>query len=251
MRRGASPRRRPARPPPAPAGRRRSRPTRSPSTATAASAHALDEGNHAGILHAPHRPSSAALRLGGMDSARIRSGRVLHALAWLPGALPLWRAARARRAALGRLALSAEPREARVARRNLELVAPELDAGGARTRSRARSCAPPAQRDGDPARVDATARRQPAPGARRCMAAASCATPALAQGRGVDHRRAALRQLGVADRVPGLALAPFSLVYRVPEKPAGDVFLRLARGGENVQPGAGREPTPCGRCSAR
>jgi KDO2-lipid IV(A) lauroyltransferase len=29
--------------------------------------------------------------------------------------------------------------------------------------------------------------------------------------------------------------APFSLVYRVPEKPAGDVFLRLARGRPNVQ----------------
>ncbi|HMB42661.1 MAG TPA: lipid A biosynthesis lauroyl acyltransferase, partial [Luteimonas sp.] len=31
------------------------------------------------------------------------------------------------------------------------------------------------------------------------------------------------------------ARAPFTLVYRVPEKPAGDVFLRLARGGNNVQ----------------
>jgi KDO2-lipid IV(A) lauroyltransferase len=31
------------------------------------------------------------------------------------------------------------------------------------------------------------------------------------------------------------ARAPFTLVYRVPEKPAGDVFLRLARGGSNVQ----------------
>jgi KDO2-lipid IV(A) lauroyltransferase len=30
------------------------------------------------------------------------------------------------------------------------------------------------------------------------------------------------------------SLAPFSLVYRVPEKRAGDVFLRLARRGENV-----------------
>ena len=31
------------------------------------------------------------------------------------------------------------------------------------------------------------------------------------------------------------AQAPFTLVYRVPEKAAGDVFLRLARGGPNVR----------------
>ena len=31
------------------------------------------------------------------------------------------------------------------------------------------------------------------------------------------------------------ARAPFALVYRVPEKAAGDVFLRLARGGDNVR----------------
>ena len=30
------------------------------------------------------------------------------------------------------------------------------------------------------------------------------------------------------------ARGPFSLVYRVPESPAGDGFLRLARGGENI-----------------
>src|SRR4051812_19005347 len=48
-------------------------------------------------------------------------GRALHALAKLPGALPLgWQRALGR--AFGRLALRANLREARIARRNLELM---------------------------------------------------------------------------------------------------------------------------------
>src|SRR6186713_142348 len=54
-------------------------------------------------------------------------GRALHALAAVPGALPLtWQRAIGR--ALGRAALWMNMRETRIARRNLELVAPELDA---------------------------------------------------------------------------------------------------------------------------
>ena len=52
-------------------------------------------------------------------------GRLLYALAWIPGHLPLamqrWLGALA-----GRLTHASNKREAKVARRNLELIAPDL-----------------------------------------------------------------------------------------------------------------------------
>jgi Kdo2-lipid IVA lauroyltransferase/acyltransferase len=157
-------------------------------------------------------------------------GRLLYALAWLPGRLPLaWQRALGR--ALGRLALRADLREARIARRNLELVTLEPDVGTREQRVRTILEATGANAL-ETLRVWTQGR------------AANLALVCEVRGRDVlDAARAQGRGVIIAAPHYGnwelligylASVAPFSLVYRVPEKRAGDVFLRLARGDPGV-----------------
>jgi KDO2-lipid IV(A) lauroyltransferase len=155
-------------------------------------------------------------------------GRALHALAKLPGALPLgWQRALGR--AFGRLALRANLREARIARRNLELmgvpaadhdrlVRAILEATGANLMETLRVWTH--------GRADNLALVRQVRGREQLDGA-------LAQGRGAII---AAPHYGNWELLIGYlaSVAPFSLVYRVPEKAAGDVFLRRARAGADV-----------------
>ena len=155
-------------------------------------------------------------------------GRALHALAKLPGALPLgWQRALGR--GFGRLALAFDMREARIARRNLELlgvpraehdalVRAILAATGANLMETLRVWT---HGPGDNLRLVREVR-----GHEKLM-------QALAQGRGAiisaphyGNWEFLLQYLA--------SQAPLSLVYRVPEKRMGDVFLRRSREGRNV-----------------
>lgn len=165
-----------------------------------------------------------------MDSAQLL-GRLLHALAWLPGHLPL-AVQRGIGSLAGRLAHAFNTREAKVARRNLEQVAPELDAAererrvGEILRATGRNAL-------ETLRVW-TRSRAANIGLVREVHGGQELADLLAEGRGVII---AAPHYGnwelLLEYLAGLG--PFSLVYRVPEKPAGDVFLQLARGGENVR----------------
>jgi KDO2-lipid IV(A) lauroyltransferase len=158
-------------------------------------------------------------------------GRLLFALAWLAGRLPLrWQ--RGLGAAAGGLVHGLDRRPARVARRNLEIVEPQ---------------ASPAQREAELRRI---LRATGANGLETLRVWTRPRADNLALVRSVEGE-AVLQQARAQGR--GLILAaphfgnwelliefmaargPFSLVYRVPEKRFGDVFLRLARGGENVR----------------
>lgn len=157
-------------------------------------------------------------------------GRLLFALAWIPGQLPLvvqrWLGDR-----LGSLALRMDTREARVARRNLELIAPE-ESAEARERQVLEILKATGRNTFETLRVWTRSRASSLALVRRVHGAHH-----------VEALRARGRGLIVAAPHYGnwellieylSSLAPFSLVYRVPEKPAGDVFLRLARRGANV-----------------
>jgi KDO2-lipid IV(A) lauroyltransferase len=157
-------------------------------------------------------------------------GRAMYALAWIPGCLPLalqrWLGSQA-----GRVNHVLNRREAKVARRNLELIAPELT---------------PAQRE---VRVGEILRATGSNALETLRVWTRSRASNLRLVRSV-HGLDLLEQTLAQDR--GLILAaphfgnwellieymaargPFSLVYRVPEKAPGDVFLRLARGGANV-----------------
>jgi KDO2-lipid IV(A) lauroyltransferase len=157
-------------------------------------------------------------------------GRLLFALAWIPGQLPL-ALQRAIGHGFGRLVRAANLRESRIALRNLELIAPELPvpdrqrlaldilrATGANaletlrvwTRGRASNLA-----------------------LVRSVRGRELLDAALARGRGaiVSAPHYGNWELMIEYLA---TVAPFSLVYRVPEKGFGDVFLRLARRGHNV-----------------
>lgn len=164
-----------------------------------------------------------------MNAAEL-VGRVLYALAWIPGHLPLaaqrWLGAQA-----GRLNHAGNRREAKVARRNLELIAPELSAAqreqrvGEILRATGRNAA-------ETLRVW-TRSRAANLALVRAVHGDDLFTSTLAQGRGLivaapHYGNWELLLEYLASR------APLSLVYRVPEKAFGDVFLRLARGGPNV-----------------
>ena len=157
-------------------------------------------------------------------------GRALYALAWIVGRLPL-RAQRALGAWAGRAMLVLDRRASRVARRNLEIIQPELTkqqreievdrilrATGSNaletiriwTRPRADNMALVRRVHGEPLLADA-----------------------LAQGRGLILAAPHFGNWELLIEYMA-SRGPFSLVYRVPEKRFGDVFLRLARGGENV-----------------
>ena len=164
-----------------------------------------------------------------MDAADFAS-RLLYAAAWGAGRLPLrWQQAIGAR--LGDVMRWRDAREARVARRNIALVAPGLAPAAAAalhrdvlrqtgrlgmetlrvwTRSRADNLALVASVHGQP-HLDA----------------------ARDAGRGVI---VAAPHYGNHELVIEwmAARGPFALVYRAPETAYGDRFLRLARDGENV-----------------
>lgn len=132
----------------------------------------------------------------------------------------------------GRIAHALGTREAKVARRNLELIAPELDPTarealvGEILRATGRNLL-------ETLRVWTHKRRSNLRLVRR-VHGIELLDRALAEGRGLivsapHYGNWELLIEYLASR------APFSLVYRVPEKAAGDVFLRLARGGPNVR----------------
>ena len=165
-----------------------------------------------------------------MPSVPVAS-RFLSAAAWLAGRLPR-SLQRGLGTALGELAWRANGREPRVARRNLELALPAMAPGEREALVRA------VMRETGRSTLETlrlwTARRE--------------ATLRLVAGcEGLDHLEAAERAgRGVLIAAPHYgswellvefmaARGPFSLVYRVPESAAGDGFLRLARGGENVR----------------
>jgi KDO2-lipid IV(A) lauroyltransferase len=158
-------------------------------------------------------------------------GRILFAAAALVGALPLsW--ARALGSACGRGAQAFNTRETRIARRNMELIHPEWSA---------------AQREALVGEIlRATGRnlletlrvwtRSRAANLRlvRQVHAGELLDEALAQGRGLIISAPHVGNWEFL--VEYLASrAPFALVFRVPEKKFGEVFLRLARDGPNVQ----------------
>ena len=158
-------------------------------------------------------------------------GRLLHALAWIPGSLPLG-VQRALGTLAGRLLHARNNREAKVARRNLELIAPQLS---------------PAERELQVGEILRATGRNGMETLRvwthsraanlklvRAVHGEDLFARRLAEGRGLiiaapHYGNWELLIEYLASR------APFSLVYRVPESRAGDVFLRRARNGHNVQ----------------
>ena len=157
-------------------------------------------------------------------------GRALYALAWIVGRLPL-PAQRALGAWAGHLRLVLDRRASRVARRNLEIIQPDWT---------------PAQRETEVDRILRatgsnaleTIRIWTRPRADnlalvRNLYGESLLADALAQGRGLILAAPHFGNWELLIEYMA-SRGPFSLVYRVPEKRFGDIFLRLARGGENV-----------------
>lgn len=159
------------------------------------------------------------------------ASRCLYALAWCAGRLP-----RGLQDGLGRwlggLAWRANGREPRVARRNLELALPAMPAAEREALVRE------VMRETGRASLE-TLRLWTRPRADALSLVAGCV--------GLDRLEAAeAAGKGVIIAAPHYgswellvefmaARGPFSLVYRVPDSAAGDGFLRLARGGENVR----------------
>jgi KDO2-lipid IV(A) lauroyltransferase len=158
-------------------------------------------------------------------------GRLMFAAAACVGLLPLW-LQRALGSVAGRLAHALNTREAKVARRNLEIIAPELTAAererrvGAILRSTGRNSL-------ETLRVWTRSRRANL-ALVRTTHGGELLDAALAKNKGLIIAAPHFGNWELLIAVLA-ARAPFTLVYRVPEKPPGDVFLRLARGGSNVR----------------
>ncbi len=162
--------------------------------------------------------------------ARLLAG-LMFAIAWCVGRIPL-RLLRALGSGTGRLAHVANIREVKVARRNLEIIAPEQSVS---------------ERE---ARVGAILR---ATGRNALETLRIWTGSRMTNLRQIKHVHgvevfdtARATTGGVIIAAPHFgnwellieylaARAPFALVYRVPEKRAGDLFLRWARGGPNVR----------------
>jgi KDO2-lipid IV(A) lauroyltransferase len=157
-------------------------------------------------------------------------GRLGFAAAAVVGWLPL-RLQRALGSLGGRIAHALNTREARVARRNLELVRPAWTAAE-REREVGRILRATGRNFVETLRVWTRSR---AANLRlvRAEHGSGCLRAALAQGRGVIVSAPHFGNWEFL-LVWLAAQAPLTLVYRVPEKAAGDVFLRLARGGPDV-----------------
>jgi KDO2-lipid IV(A) lauroyltransferase len=165
-----------------------------------------------------------------MTSASLL-GRLLFALASIPGRLPLatqrWLGTLG-----GRFVHARNLREAKVARRNLELIAPELSVAE-RELQVAEILKATGSNGMETLRVWTRSRESNLRLVRR-VSGEDLLTRTLAEGRGLIIAAPHFGNWELLIEYMA-ARAPFSLVYRVPEKKAGDVFLRLARGGPNVQ----------------
>ena len=158
-------------------------------------------------------------------------GRGLYAVAWLIGRLPL-RAQRTLGGWIGTVVYRLNRRSTRVARCNVQLIEPglspaELERKVVAILRAAGSNAMETLRIWTRPRADNLALVREVHGE-------ALLGEASAEGRGVilsaphfGNWELLIEYLASRE--------PFALVYRVPEKPFGDVFLRLARGGENVQ----------------
>lgn len=164
-----------------------------------------------------------------MDSARFAS-RLMFAAAWCIGRLPLaWQQWLGDR--LGRVALWRNTREARVARRNLELVSPELDAS-----AREQAVLEVLRQTGRNAFETLRIWTRPRADNLRLVRAvhgSELLDAAETAGRGTilvapHHGNLEVVIEAIASR------GPLALVYRVPDSAAGDAFLRMARGGDNI-----------------
>lgn len=164
-----------------------------------------------------------------MDFARVAS-RLMFAAAWCVGRLPLaWQLWLGDR--IGAFALWRNTREARVARRNLELVLPGLSAA-----AREQALRDVLRHTGRNAMETLRVWTRPrADNLRliRTMHGVELLDAAQAAGRGTlivapHHGNLEVVIEYIASR------GPLALVYRVPDSAAGDAFLRLARGGENL-----------------
>ncbi|KAA2284626.1 lauroyl acyltransferase [Arenimonas fontis] len=164
-------------------------------------------------------------------SAPEYAARLLYVLAWLIGRLPL-RTQQGLGTLLARLAYRRNTREAKVARRNLELV--PAAAGGREPEQAVRAILAQTGRNAlETLRIWTRPRRDNLALVRTVHGEAHLQA-ALAAGRGVI---VAAPHYGNWELLIEFMAAhgPFSLVYRVPESRVGDAFLRLARGGENVR----------------
>ena len=165
-----------------------------------------------------------------MDRASLLGRGMYFAVACV-GALPLW-LQRGLGDVGGRLAARFDIREAKVARRNLEIIAPALAPGAREDQVRAILRAT-GRNLMETLRVWTRSRASNLRLVQRVFGEEHYAA-ALAQGRGLILAAPHYGNWELLIEFMA-ARAPFTLVYRVPEKPAGDVFLRLARGGENVR----------------
>lgn len=157
--------------------------------------------------------------------------RLLYSAAWCVGRLPL-RLQQQAGAALGRLAHWRNTRETKVARRNFELIAPELD-GDARER-KVRAVLEQTGRNALETLRIWTRPRTDNLRLVRTVHGDAHLEAALAAGRGVIL---AAPHYGNWELLVEFMAARgrFTLVYRVPESATGDAFLRLARGGADIE----------------
>ena len=154
----------------------------------------------------------------------------MFAAAWCLGRLPLaWQLRLGD--AIGRLAAWRNTRESKVARRNFELVMPQLPA--AERESLRREVLRQTGRNAMETLRIWTRPRADNLALVHAVHGLGHVEAALARGRGL---LIAAPHYGNLELVVEYLAArgPFALVYRVPDSAAGDVFLRLARGGENI-----------------
>jgi KDO2-lipid IV(A) lauroyltransferase len=164
-----------------------------------------------------------------MTGAWIAS-RLLFAAAWCAGRLPL-RLQQRLGAAFGVAMRWVDGREAKVARRNIALAMPELDADAAAAQLRAvlrqtGRLAFETLRVWTRPRADNLALIASVHGEDRLR-------EAIAAGRGVIVAAPHYGNLELIIEFMA-SRGPFALVYRTPEEAYGDEFLRLARGGDGI-----------------
>ncbi|TNJ33026.1 lipid A biosynthesis lauroyl acyltransferase [Arenimonas terrae] len=159
------------------------------------------------------------------------SSRLMYAAAWCVGRLPLAWAHRLGDA-VGALSHRLNTRECKVARRNLELLGHPADAGE-RDRMLRRILRQTGRNALESLRIWTRPR---ADNLRlvRSVHGLELLAAAEAAGRGVIVAAPHYGNLELVIEFMA-ARGPFALVYRTPETEAGDAFLRLARGGENIR----------------
>lgn len=164
-----------------------------------------------------------------MDPARPL-GHLMFAAAWCLGRLPLaWQLRLGD--AIGRFAYWRNTREAKVARRNFELVQPALETAARETQ--VREVLRQTGRNAVETLRIWTRPRADNLALVRQVHGQPLLDAAIAAGRGVIIAAPHYGNLELVIEVMA-ARAPFALVYRVPDSRAGDVFLRLARGGDGI-----------------